>query len=177
MDQRANRVMRNGHGATGAHTNGTTTAAATTRDLIPAPELEPMPAPRPREPDEIERDVEARRARVAVLVGELDRRRRELIDWRLQLRRHGLALGLALAGTLAGGAGLVALLVRWQRRRQRPRARIERLREALARMMAHPDRVAAEPTARAAALRTTAGAATGLLAKLLVRRFAGERAR
>jgi hypothetical protein len=175
MDQRANRVTRNGRPA--APTPATTTATTTTtRDLIPAPELEPLPAPRPREPHEIERDVESLRARVGVLVGELDRRRRELGDWRLQLRRHGLALGLAVAGVLAGGAGLVTLLVARQRRRRRPRARLGRLREALARMIAHPDRVAAEPTARSAALRTTTGAATGLVAKLLLRRL-GRRAR
>jgi hypothetical protein len=31
-------------------------------------------------------------------VGELDRRRHEMLDWRFQLRRHGRLLGLTAAG-------------------------------------------------------------------------------
>ena len=53
-------------------------------------------------PEELERDVERIRDSMAGIVSELDRRRHELFDWRLQLRRHKLGIGL-----LAGGVVLL----------------------------------------------------------------------
>jgi len=123
-------------------------------------------------PDELEVEVERRLSGLATIVDELDLRRHELLDWRLQVQAH--ARTLRKAATVAAVVGVVAIAVSIRRNRQRRRlvARAERVTEALSRILEHPDRVARpEPSATRRAL-------TGLLAGvagLIVRRFA-ERA-
>jgi hypothetical protein len=99
------------------------------------------------------------------LLAELDRRRHELLDVRLQLRRHAVGTALttlALVGTAAGAVWLG----RWrQRRQQRPSALAGRLREAIVRMTAHPERVAAEPTMGGKILTAAASAGAALLVR------------
>jgi hypothetical protein len=76
---------------------------------------------RVEEPARLEHDVEKIRNALGEVVGELDRRRHELTDWRLQLRRH--------AGLLAAvGVGIVAFIgvavgVKVWRDRRKPRRR------------------------------------------------------
>ncbi len=105
------------------------------------------------------------RGELDVLLDELDRRRHDLLDVRLQLRRHAVGTALttlALVGTAAGGVWLSA----WRhRRQQRPSARAGRLREALSRMTEHPERVAAGPTMTGRILTAAASAAVASLVR------------
>lgn len=64
------------------------------------------------EPRRIEREIEDLRAQLDELVDELDRRRHDAFDWRVQLRKHPRAAALA-AGVLLGA---VALAIRRSRR-------------------------------------------------------------
>ena len=89
----------------------------------------------------LEKELSTLREEIGDLVGELDRRRRELFDLRLQLKRHPVTIplaGLAVA-VILGGA--VALLVRNEQRKQRPSYKVRQLRRAFGRMMEHPERV------------------------------------
>jgi hypothetical protein len=76
------------------------------------------------------------------LVGELDRRRREAFDIRLQLKRHPVAVSLAVVAAAAVLGGTVAMLVRDSRRKERASHKARQLKVALARMIEHPERVA-----------------------------------
>jgi hypothetical protein len=64
------------------------------------------------EPRRIEREIEDLRAQLDELVDELDRRRHDAFDWRVQLRKHPRAAALGAGVLLAA----VALAVRRSRR-------------------------------------------------------------
>jgi hypothetical protein len=76
-------------------------------------------------------DIDATHERLEGLLGELDRRRREAFDVRLQMRRHPVAFGIGAAialGALGGGTTLAVMRIRRRRRLQRsPSARLARL--------------------------------------------------
>jgi hypothetical protein len=94
----------------------------------------------------IEAEVDAVRNELTTLVAELDRRRHELFDVKLQLRRHVLPV---VVTTLVGSAALaaaVALGVRRSRQRRTLPARGRRVSEAVGRLLDHPERVGTEPT-------------------------------
>jgi hypothetical protein len=84
-----------------------------------------------RESDRLREDIDATHRRLEGLLGELDRRRREAFDIRLQMRRHPVifAAGAALAlGALGGGTALaISRMRRAQRRRHSPSLRLMRL--------------------------------------------------
>lgn len=88
------------------------------------------------------RDISRIRDELGALVGELDRRRRELLDVRGHVRRHPAAASLAAAAVVAILGGSVALLVYNTHRKQRAAYRAKQLRIALGRMVDHPERVA-----------------------------------
>jgi hypothetical protein len=70
------------------------------------------------QPQEIEREVARIRGRIGDMVQELDRRRHELTDWKLQARRHGGKL--AIAGVaVAALIGLSVVVKTRRKRRQR----------------------------------------------------------
>ena len=135
------------------------------------------------EPRAIEREIETIRDELGGLLGELDRRRHEALDWRRQLRQHRRPLWIAagVVGLTVGGyAGL---------RRRRRHLRRQRL-ASNARELLHALRVVAEnPTGLARAVdarpRSTlaagsirlAGAVGPLLVRRLVRGRGGSRAR
>lgn len=104
------------------------------------------------------------------LLAELDRRRHDALDVRLQLRRHsrGAALTmLALVTTAAGGVWLHA----WRHRRgARLTAQAGRLQQAISRMTEHPERVAAEPTMAGKIVTAAASVAVASLVKKLLER-------
>lgn len=125
-------------------------------------------------------EIVALRGELGALVGELDRRRRELFDVGLQVRRHpvAVAIGATAAALLVGG--LVAKGVRDRRERRRPTVRARETRRALARLLEHPDRVAARPGLTQAILAAAGTAAGAALARRVVDRMVarpGPRAR
>ena len=91
-------------------------------------------------------EIDVLRHELGGLVAELDRRRHEALDLRLQLRRHPVlaATVATVAALLVGGA--IAVAVRNAERRRRPAARAKEVRAALTRLVDHPRRVAAEPS-------------------------------
>jgi len=90
----------------------------------------------------IEKGISTLRREMGDLVGELDRRRREAFDIRLQLKRHPVAVSLAVVAAAAVLGGTVAMLVRDSRRKERASHKARQLKVALARMIEHPERVA-----------------------------------
>jgi hypothetical protein len=94
----------------------------------------------------IEAEVDAVRNELTTLVAELDRRRHELFDVRLQLRRHVLPVVLTTVVGAAALAGAVALGIRRSRYRRTLPVRGRRVREAVGRLLDHPERVGTEPT-------------------------------
>lgn len=107
---------------------------------------------------QLEGEIAVLRDELTGLVAELDRRRHELTDFKLQARRHVLGVTLTGASLLASAAGFVWLSVWRTRRRSQATARIRRLREAVSRMVDPPDRVAAEPGIPARILTAAANA-------------------
>jgi hypothetical protein len=124
-------------------------------------------------PEELERDVEDIRENIDDIVTELDRRGQELLDWRLQLRKHKLLLVAVGASCLVGLSLTVGLARAKRRRENRFFAKAARLRKALARMIAHPELVAQpQPGIGKKALTAAVSAAVGALAKTLARQVA-----
>ena len=91
-------------------------------------------------------EIQSLRGELGGLVAELDRRRHEAFDLRLQLKRHPVAAAIAAAGAALVLGGLLAAAVRSRRQHRRPSVRARETRRALARLLDHPDRVAAEPS-------------------------------
>lgn len=119
-------------------------------------------------------EIETLRQELGTLVAELDRRRHQLTDVRGQLRRHP-AVVLAVAGgaaLLVGG--LLAVSLRSRRQHHRPAVRVREARRALARLLDHPQRVAAEPS-MGVKIATAAGVAAGsAIARRVAEQFASK---
>jgi hypothetical protein len=120
----------------------------------------------------IEEDIATIRDEIGGLVDELDRRRRELFDVRLQMQRHPVATGIACVTVAALLGGAVAMTIHDVRRRQRASFKAKQLRAAFGRMMDHPERVARGEPPPAEKILAAVGTA---VATLLVKR-AMERA-
>jgi hypothetical protein len=95
---------------------------------------------------QLDGEISRLREELGELVGELDRRRHEALDVRLQVKRHALAATVTGLSVVAAAAGLVWLGAWRERRQQTLMARSGRLRAALSRAIDRPDRVAAQPT-------------------------------
>jgi hypothetical protein len=122
--------------------------------------------------EELGSEVAGVREELDTLVAELDRRRHEMFDVRLQLRRHAVGAGLtafALVATAAGGVWLTHLR---RRRRARLTAKAGRFYHALSRMTEHPERVATESTIPTKIATAAASAAVAALVKKLLERAA-----
>jgi hypothetical protein len=129
---------------------------------------------RSEEPRRIEREIDALRTELDGLVDELDRRRHDALDWRLQLRKHRGAVALGAGALLA----ITALAVR---RARRPVSLAEHAATFLRGIYAvgeDPDRLErADPGYPALAgqlARTAALAGASVLARRLTRRALGE---
>jgi hypothetical protein len=93
-----------------------------------------------------------------------------MFDLRLQARRHPVLLASVAAGAaLLLGAG-IAVAVRSRRERQRPVNRAREVRRAMARLVEHPEDVAAKPKIREAIISAVGVAIATTLAKRLVDR-------
>jgi hypothetical protein len=98
------------------------------------------------DPHQLEVEITSLRDELGALVGELDYRRHELLDVKLQLRRHAWKVATAGLGLAAGIAGVAWLGVSRARRRRTLMSKAFRLREGVGRMINRPERVATDPT-------------------------------
>jgi hypothetical protein len=96
--------------------------------------------------DRVEGEIDSLRGELGGLVAELDRRRHEAFDVRLQLQRHPVAAAIAAAAAALVVGGALAVAVRARRERRRPSVRAREARRALTRLLDHPGRVASEPS-------------------------------
>lgn len=124
-------------------------------------------------------DIDATHQRLEGLLGELDRRRREAFDVRLQMRRHPVAF--AVAATLALGAiggGTTIAVMRLQRRRRLHHSPVARL-SRLWQISGHRGAKAGERSGMLASVATRAAqvAAAMLVRRLVSRVLAGHRER
>jgi hypothetical protein len=119
---------------------------------------------------EIESEITEVRSRLDRSLAELDRRRHELTDVRLQVKRHpmvAIGAGVAVVAILGG----VAYAIWAARQRQKPIPKARRLREALSRMIDEPKKVAkSEPTVPEKILAAAGTAAATMLTKKLLER-------
>jgi hypothetical protein len=115
-------------------------------------------------------EIDALRGDIGNLVAELDRRRHEMFDLRLQARRHPVVVAAAAAGAALVLGGLVAYAVREGRERRRPIRRAREVRRAMSRLMEHPYDVAAKPNVAEKILMAAGVAAGTALAKRIVER-------
>ena len=107
------------------------------------------------------------------IVSELDIRRYEAFDWRIELRKHAAPMMLTGLGVLAVAAGATVLSARRRRLRNRPLAKARRLRDALARVIAHPELIAQpRPSIANRALAAAVSSAAGSVAKVVTDRAA-----
>jgi len=122
-----------------------------------------------KKPATLAAEIDGIRDHVGDLVGALDPRRHEALDFKSLARRHGGALFLAGAALVALAAGVTAVATVRARRRRSTMARLERLRSALSRIEEHPERVAAPQPGLS---RKIVGAAGASVATVLARRLA-----
>lgn len=131
-----------------------------------------------RESDRLRADIDATHRRLEGLLGELDRRRREAFDVKLQMRRHpvAFAVGAVLAlAAVGGGTSLAIMRIQRSRRlRHSPTARLYRLWQLTGRR----DPPAHESKASLGGLvaRAAAAAAPLLLRRLAIYVLGGRRA-
>jgi hypothetical protein len=119
----------------------------------------------------IEQDITSVRVEIGALIDELDRRRRELFDVRLQMKRHPMATGVAGVAVAALLGGAVAMLIYNTKRKKRASYKAKQLRVAFGRMVEHPERVArGEPPPGEKILAAIGTAAATLLVKRLMER-------
>jgi hypothetical protein len=130
----------------------------------------------------LEHDVDLIRNNIGDLLGELNHRRHEAFDLKLQFHRHArgfFLVAFALVGAIAGTIAL-ALARRNRRRSLVGRARHVRkaarnLREALGRVVAHPDRIAGGGQGVTGKVAAAGGAAmASVLGKKLAQRLVSE---
>jgi hypothetical protein len=115
--------------------------------------------------EQLENEVESIRGTIGQIASELDQRRRDLVNWRLQVRRHARAIVSAAAGVIVLLGATATLGALRGRRRPSLFAKAGRLREAFARIMEHPERVARRPPGIAnQALAAAAASLSGALA-------------
>jgi hypothetical protein len=119
--------------------------------------------------EQLEHDVDLIRANLGDLIGELNSRRRDALDLRLQFQRHAgrlVLVGVVLIGMVAGG---IALFVSRMRHKRSFSARASRLGKALRRAVAHPEHLAER---RPSVSRKIAAAGGGAIASAVGKRIA-----
>ncbi|MFL5376273.1 MAG: hypothetical protein ACJ787_00060 [Myxococcales bacterium] len=126
---------------------------------------------------QIEGEIAEIRGRLDQSLAELDRRRHEATDVKLQIRRHPAAVAVAggIVLLLLGGVGYAIWAAR---QRERPVNKAKRLRLALSRMIDEPQKVAkAEPTVPEKILAAAGTAAATILTKKIIERAMNEAGR
>ncbi len=115
-------------------------------------------------------EIETLRQELGGLVGELDRRRHEAFDLRLQARRHPVVVAALAASAALVVGGIIAVAVGARRHRRRPTVRARETRRALARLLDHPERVASEPSSTNKILTAVATLVATTVAKRIIDR-------
>jgi hypothetical protein len=119
---------------------------------------------------ELETEITDIRTRLDRSLAELDKRRHELTDVRLQVKRHPM-IAVAAGVTVLALLGGVAYAVWAARERNKPVSKARRLKHALARMMDEPHKVAkSEPTVPEKILAAAGTAAATMIVKKLMER-------
>jgi hypothetical protein len=113
----------------------------------------------------LESEIAILREEIGGMVVEIDRRRHELTDVRLQLRRHVVGVSVTAVALIAVAAGAVWLGMERRTRHQGLLGRLARLRQAVRHMIDRPERVAAEPTVMGKILTAAGTAAVATLVK------------
>jgi hypothetical protein len=121
-------------------------------------------------PEVIEGRIGLLRQELGDLVAELDRRRHEATDIRLQVKRHPMIAGAAAVTVAAAIGGIVAFAVWNARRRERPIEKARRARRAMQRLMDDPEHLAREPSIMEKVLAAAGTAAASLLVKRVLDR-------
>jgi hypothetical protein len=122
-----------------------------------------------QEPEVIEQEITRVRGELGDVVGELRERWRDVTDVRLQMRRHAVGVTASVLATGVVAAASVAWRIWLARRRDALPARAGRLREAVARMVERPERVAVE----ASAMQRIMAAAGAAVVKAALERLTG----
>jgi len=123
-----------------------------------------------KEARELETEITEIRSRLDRSLAELDRRRHELTDVRLQVRRHPL-VAVAAGVTVLALVGGVAYAVWASRQRNKPVSKARRLKHALSRMIDQPQKVAKpEPTVPEKILGAVGVTVATMVAKKLMER-------
>jgi len=119
---------------------------------------------------EIEGEITEIRGRLDQSLAELDRRRHEATDVKLQIRRHPAVVATA-GGVVLLLLGGVAYAIWAAHRREQPVNKAKRLRLAFSRMIDEPQKVAkAEPTVPEKILAAAGTAASTMITKKLIER-------
>jgi len=119
---------------------------------------------------EIEGEITEIRGRLDQSLAELDRRRHEATDVKLQIRRHPGAVAAA-GGVVLLLLGGVAYAIWAARKRDEPINKAKRLRMAVSRMIDQPQKVAKpEPTVPEKILAAAGTAAATMITKKLIER-------
>jgi hypothetical protein len=119
---------------------------------------------------QMEGEISDIRGRLDQSLAELDRRRHEATDVKLQIRRHPTVVAAA-GGVVLLLLGGVAYAIWAARRREQPMNKAKRLRLAVGRMIDEPQKVAkAEPTVPEKILAAAGTAAATMLTKKLIER-------
>jgi len=125
----------------------------------------------------IEGEIAEIRGRLDQSLAELDRRRHEATDVKLQIRRHPGAVAVA-GGVVLLLLGGVAYAIWAAQKRERPVNKAKRLKLALSRMIDDPQKVAkAEPTVPEKILAAAGTAAATILTKKIIERAMNEAGR
>jgi hypothetical protein len=129
---------------------------------------------RPMDARAIEEQIGGIREDLGLLLGELDRRRHELLDWRVQLRKNAVPIAIAAVGIAALGGGAVAWTMHRQEVARRPTEKARALGRALDRAMRHPNRVAGGKPHPASSLGYKVLSAAGTALAAILARQIGE---
>ena len=123
---------------------------------------------------ELEGEITEIRSRLDHSLAELDRRRHELTDVKLQVRRHP-GVVIAAGATVLALLGGMAYAIYLSRQRHKPVSKARRLRHAFARMVDEPEKVAKSLPSVVEKVVAAVGAtaATMLTKKLLERALDG----
>lgn len=126
---------------------------------------------------EIAQEIDELRNEMTPLITELDRRRRDALDWKLQVQQHVVPVTVVALALLGVTGYAIWSSVHDRRERHRPVVKARNLRLALSRMMDEPQRVAPpEPSGMRAltsvVVRTAVTAAATIVVRRAVERFA-----